>query len=367
MWGGDPRNPQQVGSVDLYNMTQTMREADGTLITMDLSPADVHIPSAMPNYADGFKLEGCVADSVSPPQPVKKQQDKFFQWDKKIAFQPAQSLEEGPGGVIPEVSPTLSNTQYNTNERVLACHMRTETIANADGVLNPDQMAMTLILNKLKIHRERLIATQLTTTGNWDSTVRLALGAGAQWNGGASSDPMANVRAIMRASLQTVTGMTCNRRVWDHFSMNAQVQKFIQFKPSVPGIPTPEAMNGTQALQTLPREIYVSDAKYLTSSGTYDYIWPDALVLFRSIPGMPMDGQTISTAKTFRWLGGNDMVKDSTGVTVDGFQGFNGWLVRKFWDQKRGARGGMTTVVVVNDAELMFSNIVGGLISNLVQ
>jgi hypothetical protein len=41
----------------------------------------------------------------------------------------------------------------------------------------------------------------------------------------------------------------------------------------------------------------------------------------------------------------------------------SGLLVRTFWDPKRGPRGGTKIVVVVNDAEVQTSGLVGGLVT----
>lgn len=363
--GGDSRRPTKIGGIDLNSMTAHVREQDGRLVKFDLTPADVHIPAAEPNYAAGYRLQEAVADKMSEPVIVTKPTNYLWTWDKATAFQEVESLVEGPGGAIPEVNPSLTKAQFTTSQYVLGCFISTETEAGADASITPDYVAMIRIMNAMHQARERRVFN-LAYTGsgsNWNSGNVINLAAGAKWNGGASSDPIANINAIIQASAQDVTGIVMNTRVYNDFWTNSQVQKYIQFKPAVPGGPTPEDLSKNQAFARLP-PIIEAKMRTQTATGT-DYLWPDACFLFRATPGLPVDQQSISTFKTLRWSGlpqGQNFVKDQTSTLPDGIQAINGWTVRKFFHQYRGARGGLMTVVTVNDAEFFTSNIVGGVI-----
>jgi hypothetical protein len=105
--------------------------------------------------------------------------------------------------------------------------------------------------------------------------------------------------------------------------------------------------------------ITVAKMKYMaTSTSSLTYMWGgDLVALHEPEVNPPTDQESIATAYTFRWNGGS---------TPDGtYQG--GYLVRTYFDPKRGGRGGTMTVVVHQDAEVMTSQLVGGLITGIVQ
>ncbi len=353
--------------VDLENHTVTYRDqATGQLVKMDLGQADVHIDAALPFYASGYKLQDSFADKASPAVLVPKASDKYFEWDKDSTFRQVDSLVEGPGGTIPEVSPSLnSSSRYSTVQYVLGAFVPTEVEANADAPLRPKLKAMKKIMDAMRIAREQRVMTLLTTSGNWDSTVVTALGATANWNGGSTSDPIANIDAAMNASLQPITGMLMNRRTWGAFYRNPGVQKYISYKPGVPGTsPNPGDFTGNSGLLSLPQNIYVSDMKARgKTTGTYDYIWPDGTVVFlHELPAPPSDQESIATSYTFRWSPGST-APDQASMLNDGSMMTNGWGVREYFANNRGARGGSMLVCTVNDAEVLTGNIVGGLLT----
>jgi hypothetical protein len=94
--------------------------------------------------------------------------------------------------------------------------------------------------------------------------------------------------------------------------------------------------------------------KAKTSSG-YGYVWGNNVALCHNEPGVPADGMSINTAKTFRWTGADAETPDGTNQT--------GFLVRKYWDPRRGARGAWVYVVAHNDAEVLTSSYVGYLLT----
>lgn len=354
-----------LGAFDPRNRTFSFVSSDGKLVTMDLAQGDVHIDSALSTYAAGYALQESFADMVSPIVLVPKASDYFYTWDKDNAFQRVANITVGPGGSIPEVSTKLSSTQFATKEYVLGSFVPSEVEANADAPLRPMVKAMSRIMSALRLAREDRVAALAGTSTAWDASVVVSLAAGQKWNGGASSDPIANINAVRQATLQPITGMLMNRRVWNSFVTNSQVQKFVQFKQGVPGLPGPGELFTTSGLLDLPKNIWVSDMKgKSTSTGTYDYVWPDNVVLVHqpATPGAtPSSGEEISSSYTFRWNGATSN-PDQLQTLPDGSVLYRGWLVRSFYDPKRGGRAGNMIVCVHNDAEIMTGPITGGLI-----
>ena len=97
--------------------------------------------------------------------------------------------------------------------------------------------------------------------------------------------------------------------------------------------------------------IYVAKMKYVTG-GNLTYVWGNHVVFLRE-PELPLTSQMdIATARTFRWLGGGAQDGSVSG----------GFLVRSYYDARRGARGGTQIVVAHSDAEVITSNLTGGLL-----
>ena len=345
------------GTVDFSNRTVKLRDQSGRLVTMDLGQTDVHIDRALANYASGFKLAEACADHAAPPIPTANASDKFFRWEKDDVFQQVTDIITAPGAAVKEINPRLSTDSYTTVQYAVGAFIPTEIEANADSPLQPSLQAMRRCMSALILAREVRVATMLQTAGNWDSSVYQNLGSGAKWNGGGSSDPVGNLLTAIQKSLMPVTGIVISEACYHAFVQNAAVQKYIVSKINVPGLPSPEQITGSLALLGLP-PIHIAAMKYKSpTAGTYGYVWGNDVVLLHQSSTLPSDGQSIASAYTFRWNGGN--VGDAT---VDG-----GFIVRSFFNQFRGPRGGRQIVVTHNDAEKMTSNIVGGLIKGALQ
>lgn len=349
----DAENPAILWTFDLANNTRTMTDpASGKLVTMDLGTADVHIDAALATYAAGYQeaANESIADQVVPILPVDKKSNKYYTWDKNDVFQDVQSLEVAPGGAVAEISPRLSNASYNTISYGVQCAVTTELQANADAALNPERQAMARCINALNLARERRCASTTQTSANWSGGFVRTLDATTKWNGGASSNPIADIFAALEASLTSVGGIVMSERTYHDFIQNAAVQKYIAFKSGAAPLPGAEKMS---AILELPPFI-IGKRKAIVTSSTYGYLWGDNVSLIKADAGIPTGGQTISTARTFRWTGANGGVTDGT------MQG--GYLVRSYFDPKRGPRGAKVIVVCHDDTEVMTSVVAGGII-----
>lgn len=357
----DTENDAIVWTIDLENNTRTMTDPDsGRLVTMDLGQSDVHVDAALANYAAGYGMAdtGLIADMVAPVLEVPAASDKYFTWDKDDVFQDGQDLVVAPGGAVKEFSPRISNALYATIGYGASAFVPMEIIANADAGLDPQRKAVARCVTLLRQARERRVATLVTTAGNWTGGYTSTLAAGAKWNGGASSDPVANIYAAVEASLLPVTGVAMSEPVFHAFVQNAQVQKYVASKSTVGPVPMKENASQFSALLGLPPFI-VGTRKAKTGASTYGYIWGSNVALLHAESSAPSDGQSISTARTFRWNGANGGAKDGS---MSG-----GFLVRSYFDPRKGPRGSMVFVVTHNDAEVMTSPFVGGLIIGATQ
>ena len=332
-------------------------------VLMDLSPGNVHIPSALPNVAFGYRLQEGVADIALPVIPVAKNQDYYFTWDLANAFEPVVATMGAPGAPVNEVNPTLSNSEYTTLEYALGGFVTTEVEANADAPLRPYQATVTRVHSALRMNRERRVATALNNTaaGGWNANNVLALSSGQQWNAGVSSNPINNLHFIIQRSYEPVTKIIMGGPVFMALQENSAIRQYYFAKAGNDTVlPTPDKMAEVFGLPP----IVVADMRYTSAAGLNTYVWPSAagsssscVLLHEPSQNPPADGEEIATGYTFRWTGAS-----APDGTVTG-----GFLVRSYYDPKRGGRGGRMIVIVHNDAEVMTSGYVGGLITGVVQ
>lgn len=328
----------------------TDSEGDERLINMDLAQGDVHTDAALPNYAAGYKLAQGVADIAAPFVRVSKASNKYNTWDSANAFKRVLPNQGTSGGAVAEVNPTLAIATYSTNEYALGAFIPQNVIANADSPLKPQLAAAKRVMNALMLEREIRVATLLTTSANFDASVVTTLGAAFKWNGGVSADPVADIHLLMEASYMPVTGIVMSERVAHAFVRNPNVQKYTQYKDGVVALDS--ALGQIAAVLQLPK-MYRADMKYQASGTAMSYVWGNDVVLLHSPPEIPpQDQEDVATAYTFRWDGG----EAPDGTVTAGFQ------VRQYFNPSRGARGGMQIVVLHNDAEVVTSKFVGGVI-----
>lgn len=356
----DAENPSQVWTLDLHNNTRTMTDADGRTVTMDLGQADVHIDAALANYAAGYRQWEGIADQVAPIVPSDKASNKYYTWDKDDVFQEAEDLTIAAGAHVNEISPRLSSTSFTTVAYGIGAAVATELVQNADAPLKIEMAAMRRCLNAINLGREIRVAALAMASGSWTSGYTTTLGATAKWNGGSASDPIKDLMTAIESSLTTVTGVVFSERTWHDFFQNASVQKYIASKIDIPPLGTVSAGQYGQvaermsALLGLP-PFLIGRQRKKTSTG-YGFVWGDNVALVHNEPGVPSDGQSISTFKTFRWTGADLGAPDGT---IRG-----GFLVRSYFDPRRGPRGSRVIVVTHNDTEVSTSVFAGGLIIN---
>lgn len=331
---------------------------EGDRHALDLGVGDVHIPSALPNVAMGYRNEAPMADIYAAPVMVPKPTDFYWVFDKKDAYQRAKPTAGAPGGAVAEIAPRLSSTQFTTVERAVGGFVSTQLEAAADAPLRIVRATALRCQNAMLLEREIRVQSLARTTGNWNSGNVTALSAGFQWNGGASSDPIKDLHTAIEASVMEPSGIIMPQPVWNAFIRNPAVRAFYGFKDDGEYIPSASQFAGKSGLPP----IFVSKMRYLDPTGAISFVWGTDVVLFRQPNEMPPSTQDdIASAYTFRWnMNGYQNVKDVMSAS-------GGFIVRQYFVQDRGSLGGMKVVVVHQDAEVQTSGFVGALITGAKQ
>lgn len=339
---------QDVANLTGRKVQCKFRDEHGSLIALDLTPTDVHQPAVNPTYAAGYRVgQNGIADVMSPVIPVPKKTDYYGTWNAASDFSAPQGEVSAAGGQIAEINPGLTFSTYDAVSYALAGALPTEVLANADTPFQPLPKLMQVLVDKLKLARNIRVANQMQTSGSWNTNLVQTILSGSQWNEGPAGNPLLVIHAMMDSTYAPITGFGLTGQLFRDMCRHPNVQKYFEFKDKVDGIPTPEAF--ARELKLPP--FYLDETKY-TVGGKLSYVWGNALVAIHEAASN-VSQQDVSTAKTWRWIGGE--------VPPDG-QLTGGFLVRSYFDQKRGPRGSTVVVCAHNDAESMTSGLVGGLV-----
>lgn len=326
---------------------------------LDIGVADVHIPSALPNFITGYSNGSPVADIYSPPVIVSKQSDYYYQYSHKDAFERAIPNIGAAGAGVQEISPRFGNSQYKTITRAYGGFLPTEVEANQDAPLRLKQGLLDRIMNVSALEREIRVASMARTSGNWNSATTIA--ATYQWNGGANSDPVKDINTACETSLGDPTGMILSQRLWNALRRNPAVRSYYTYSGSAPGMISTEQMKSLLQIPT----VYVATMKYLDTSGAVAWPWGSDVVIFKTASQIPpMDTREVASSYTFRWVGqGMNSLPD-----VDpALSPSRGFVVRQFFNPYRGPGGGMQIVLMCSDAEKQTSAYIGNLLINAYQ
>jgi hypothetical protein len=341
--------------VDFNNQTYTMRDETGRLVTMDMSISDVHIDQAAANVLVGYKNTDFIADLVAPV--VKKQMVSgiYYIADPNDSFQLVQGAVSAPGAAVKEISPRIAKDQYAAQPNALAAFVPTELESAADSPIRPGMLASKRVWQALMMGREYRVATKLTNASNYASGNVLALASGAKWNGGTSSDPVANLLSLVDAATVQPTHIVMSYRAFITFFQNQQVRNYTQYKEGAETLPDYERTS-IYRFRGLP-PIIVSTLKYRAADGTLQYVWGNNPVLVRVPPnGLATDGEDVATMVTFRWVINAEDARVQDGISV-----------RSFFINDRGPNGGRKYVVNHYDDEKLVAADVGGIITGVIQ
>lgn len=318
----------------------------GQVVTMSLSPADVHDPTEDPTFLRRFKPFRYRADEASRVVLVSKDEDQFRTFHSDDAFRRVKT-KISREGTVPEVDPKSALDSYKLEDEAIGSFISDVTALNATG-FDPRQASLIRIGNALGLSREVDFWTFLTTTGNWNANNRVTLLANEKWNGGADSDPNKNLQDRIEASGQEITGTWMNQGVGFAYLRNAKVKDDLRFIYGDSGVKDLYSSAADDRIKTdfsVPGigmiHIVKSRVKNETT-GLMDYCLGNDVVMLCQ----PEVGDEVETLRTYR----------RQGVAAVGYE------VREYRVEGRGPKGGTMLVATKADAIKSISNICGGLI-----
>jgi hypothetical protein len=143
--------------------------------------SSVHIDAAMTNLSIAYQPAGFVADQAMPILKVAKESDKYYKWDRGNGLRIPTALRSD-GAESNKLTFDISTGTYQCEEYALNADLTDRAIANSDTVINLRASKTRYLKDLIMLDRERRVASLLTTTGNYNSAVRVTKSGSTQWD-----------------------------------------------------------------------------------------------------------------------------------------------------------------------------------------
>jgi hypothetical protein len=344
--------------VDMSN-TGGIFDDGGKRLLAPIGPSDVNEAAELPGVLHGYRNGKYRADEAATIGPVAKREFKYRRNALANAYQRV-STKTAHDAAIPEIDVSTAVSETEVEDYAIGSFVSLTTEMNEGSTpFRARAAAAKMCANKIMLDREYLFWTMVTTSGNWTAANVQTLNAGTKWNGGATGDPIANLRTMMSTSIDQITGIWMNEVTAGHMLAHASVREHMR-QMIGDGAPQP---NVVQMLGQIDRgnpydfvipgfpPFHVVTGKYTSTAldtATMTALLGAHVVGLRTLPKPPASGEDVASVTTFRWNGG-------TGV---------GWQSREFDLPGRTIHGGRMVVVVRSEKDVFTATRVGGLILN---
>lgn len=267
--------------------------------------SDVHVNAPLTQISIAFlqDLSGFVARKAFPSLPVKKQSDRYYQYDKKQWFRSDAKIR-APGTESAGSGFTVDNTpSYYCDVRAVHKDVDDQIRDNADAVIDPDRDATEFVTRDLALEAELDWAATYFTTGIWTgSTTGADVTPGTKWDA-ASSTPIEDMRAQIR-SVQAKTGFKANKaviapNVWDVLQDHPDFLDRIKYTQK--GIVTTDLLANVLGLKEVLVAEAIADAADEGVTDNLGFIFSNSVLLVYAAPRPSLLHP--SAGYTFAWTG----------------------------------------------------------------
>lgn len=344
-------------------------------------PVDVHTPIAIAGYLASYANNEFLLDRVVQTQPVDFSQFVYRSFNSATTYL-VQDARASELSSPPQTQFTSSTTTKKTADLRMATFVpyRGEQQADFPYV----QAAARNLWTKIMLWREYeafKTGSDLMTSGNWASGVRLALGSTENWgppgSEGADSDPIRDLKSARLASKKRIAFYVMSLKQFDWFVSHPKVIDY--YKAYNPGGNTQGMLRDAYAkaddpLAQMPFEfdvpmvgkVLVHNVFATTDPATdATRFWPDDLVLGFCHSASVPPNYDVATLINFRL---KNPTNGSEGPAIpgvpEGVPTNNGWRVRMIPVPLIGS-GGDLMIVDLSELRVFTANDVGAYISGV--
>jgi hypothetical protein len=265
--------------------------------------SDVHIDTFLTEMSVAYRNETAafMADKVFPAVQVAKDSGKYPEYSKDYWLRSEMKIR-AYGAEHPRAGYPISYGTYTTEQFSLEHPIPDEIAAAADNPIDLDRDGMEWLTQQILLKRELAFATDFMTTGVWATDDTSA----TDWDDGANSDPIADVRTARRTIAQAIgrpaNVMAMGLIVHDALLNHPDILERVKYAEAA----TMETVNAAMAAVFGMEQYLVSEAIYATnaegqSASLSPVIDDDCLVCYANpTPGL----LSPSAGYTFVWPAG---------------------------------------------------------------
>lgn len=179
---------------------------------------DVTLRGVLQQAALGAYEPEFLAEEVAPSVFVDSMQGEVILEDSTEERRQVDDRASSRGKAVDLPSAVLT-VNHNCAERSLEDHQSRSDAEKAPMLLTMARLTEKTSRKAKRQHEIRTM-TALTTTTNYNSSNRRALGGGANWNGGASADPFADMQFCLAAMYAPATHAVMGLEAWQAVQIN---------------------------------------------------------------------------------------------------------------------------------------------------
>lgn len=284
---------------------------------MPTHPAQQHVDAALSTFATAYSNTGFLADRLCPIVPVEKRSDRFFTRSRRDVSQIVNDAI-GPKGAANTASYDVSTDNYSVEDRALKDYVTDSLIRNADAPLDPRELAVQNIMQRLMLAREYRVATLLTTGGNY-AAANTSSPANV-WSDATDGDPVGDINTaiatIAYSGDESSLVAWCSREVWNTLRKHPQLL-------ALKGTTTGQVSRAEFAEYFELSELLVSDVRRDTANpgqtASYSRLWGTSSFGIVRVPSVLQGADISAFAVTFRMQPGMTVRRwDEPGIGIGG-------------------------------------------------
>jgi len=163
----------------------------------------VHVSAALSNIAIKYKAPELVAEKVAPVIPVKKENDRYYVFDRE-ELRDMDSLRAA-GAEANEVSWDITNESYAAEEYALKYLIPDRVIANADPPIRMKATTTEKLTRWIKLGYEKRVQQIAQSTGTVTNNATPA----TKWDAASGQDPESDIDTA-KTSIRRTAGTNPN-------------------------------------------------------------------------------------------------------------------------------------------------------------
>lgn len=155
------------------------------------TPRSVHQRTPLDRVAIAYAPQNFIAGLCLPKVMVLKLRDSYYVFGKE--YRKVERVKYEPRGLPQEVTYAVSTTNFDCENYGLRHLILEDEYKNADNAMDPEQDSAELLSQKVKLSREKRVASLLFTAGNYPTGNKATLSGTDQFSH-ASSTPIKTIK-----------------------------------------------------------------------------------------------------------------------------------------------------------------------------